>query len=164
VHLLLIGLFSSGKSTVGKKVATALNLPFYDSDHFLEEKLGESCRSYFQREKEEAFRIQEFEVIQQILNLPAGVLSVGGGAPSYPPTFHLLLQCPVRVYLEYSLETILQEFPIRGIPPFVSSLEEVYHVRHPVYHSLSTAQINCNKKRMQDVVDKIVETSYSSVL
>ena len=59
----LIGLPGSGKSTVGRQLARRLQLPFFDSDHVIEQQLGCSIREYFEREGEERFRDVEASLV-----------------------------------------------------------------------------------------------------
>ena len=59
----LIGLPGSGKSTVGRQLARRLQLPFFDSDHVIEQRLGCSIREYFEREGEERFRDVEVSLV-----------------------------------------------------------------------------------------------------
>ena len=76
----LVGLPGSGKSTVGRQLARRLQLPFVDSDHVIEERLGCSIREYFEREGEARFRDVEESVIDELTERHQGVLSTGGGA------------------------------------------------------------------------------------
>ena len=62
----LIGLPGSGKSTVGRQLARRLQLPFFDSDQVIEERLGCPIRQYFEREGEESFRDIESAVIDDL--------------------------------------------------------------------------------------------------
>ena len=62
----LIGLPGSGKSTVGRQLARRLQLPFFDSDHVIEQQLGCSIREYFEREGEVRFRDLEASVIDEL--------------------------------------------------------------------------------------------------
>ena len=76
----LVGLPGSGKSTVGRHLARKLALPFIDSDHAIEERLGCTVREYFEVEGEERFRDLESEVLAELLGRGEGVLSTGGGS------------------------------------------------------------------------------------
>jgi shikimate kinase len=80
----LIGLPGSGKSTVGRQLARRLQLPFVDSDHAIEARLGCPIREFFEREGEARFREIESEVIDQLSAQGAGVLATGGGAVRAP--------------------------------------------------------------------------------
>ena len=59
----LIGLPGSGKSTVGRQLSRRIALPFFDSDHVIEQRLGCSIREFFEREGEAGFRQREAEVL-----------------------------------------------------------------------------------------------------
>src|SRR5436190_8925297 len=77
--LALIGLPGSGKSTVGRQLARRLGLSFTDADHVIEQRIGCSIRSFFEREGETAFRDIEEEVIRELCT-KEGVIATGGGA------------------------------------------------------------------------------------
>ena len=64
--MVLVGLPGSGKSTVGRQLARRLSLPFVDSDHAIEQRLGCSIREYFEREGEDRFRDIESEVLDDL--------------------------------------------------------------------------------------------------
>jgi len=70
----------SGKTTIGRQLARRLGLPFVDSDHVIEERLGCSIREYFAREGEDAFRDVEQAVLDDLSRHHHGVLSTGGGS------------------------------------------------------------------------------------
>ena len=77
--LSLIGMPGGGKSTVARHLANRLSLPLTDSDQLIEERIGESIRSFFEREGEESFRDVEQDVIAGITRSFQGVLATGGG-------------------------------------------------------------------------------------
>jgi len=79
----LIGLPGSGKSTVGRQLARRLQLPFFDSDHVIEQQLGCSIREFFEREGEARFRDIEASVIEELTRNPAAVLTTGGGLSEF---------------------------------------------------------------------------------
>lgn len=97
--IVLIGQFGVGKTTLGKALANALSLPFYDTDHLLEEKMGLSCRDLMHKFPRK-FRDFEYEILKKALKNPQGVLSIGGGAPTYPLSYLLLKKCSKVVYLK----------------------------------------------------------------
>src|SRR4051812_42947171 len=78
--LVLVGLPGSGKSTVGRGLARRVGLPFIDSDHAIEQRLGCSIRDYFAREGEAAFRDIEQQVLGEIAAGAPCVLATGGGS------------------------------------------------------------------------------------
>ena len=76
----LVGLPGSGKSSVGRQLAKRLKIPFFDSDHVIEKKLGCTVRLYFEREGEAAFRDIEESTLDELTQRRDGVLSTGGGS------------------------------------------------------------------------------------
>ena len=69
----LVGLPGAGKSAVGRRLAQRLQLPFVDSDHVIEQRIGCSIRDYFEREGEASFRDVEQAVIAELAAAPHGV-------------------------------------------------------------------------------------------
>ena len=65
---------------MGRQLARRLDIPFLDSDHAIEQRLGCSIREYFERQGEERFRDIETEVLAQLVLQGQGVLSTGGGS------------------------------------------------------------------------------------
>src|SRR5262245_4413007 len=78
--LVLIGMPGGGKTTVGRQLARQLRLPFYDSDHEIEARIGQPIRAYFEVHGESAFRDVEQQVIDELAAGRACVLATGGGA------------------------------------------------------------------------------------
>ncbi|CAL5229508.1 g12844 [Coccomyxa viridis] len=76
----LVGMMGSGKSTVGKLVASALKYPFLDSDTLIEQLAGCTISDIFREEGEESFREVESQVLQELMPFKAVVVSTGGGA------------------------------------------------------------------------------------
>src|SRR5699024_2505620 len=79
-RIFLIGPMGVGKTTVGKRLAQALGLPFYDSDRVIEERTGASIPLIFDIEGEAGFRRREAAVIDELTQLGRVVLATGGGA------------------------------------------------------------------------------------
>jgi shikimate kinase len=78
--IVLIGLMGAGKSTVGKRLAARLNLPFVDADHEIEAAAGLSIAEIFERFGEPHFRDGERRVIARLIDGRPKVIATGGGA------------------------------------------------------------------------------------
>ena len=79
-NLIFVGLPGSGKSTVGRLCAKALNLPFVDADKFLEQREGRSVADIFASSGEGYFRDLESRVLAELCRREGIVLATGGGA------------------------------------------------------------------------------------
>jgi shikimate kinase len=83
MKIFLIGFMGSGKTTSGKRLAVALNYPFFDLDHQITAATGMSIPSYFAVYGEDAFRQLEKETLQAYTYPDHCVISTGGGTPCY---------------------------------------------------------------------------------
>ena len=79
-NIYLIGLMGAGKTTIGRQLAKALHLPFYDSDKAIEEQTGVDIPTIFEYEGEEGFRAREQNMIEELTQINGIVLATGGGA------------------------------------------------------------------------------------
>ena len=84
--IVLVGLMGAGKTSVGKRLAAALGLPFRDGDDEIEKSAGLTVPEIFELYGEERFREGERRVMQRLLNAPPHVLATGGGAFMDPET------------------------------------------------------------------------------
>jgi len=119
--VILVGYMGSGKTQVGKVLATLCGFPFIDLDYYIEQKIGNSIPNIFKEQGEIYFRKQEHESLKELLNRPESfVLSTGGGTPCYAEN-HLFLKEPevISVYLKTSvtelsarLENEIEQRPI----------------------------------------------------
>jgi len=96
----------SGKSTVGRHVARHLGLPFVDTDHVIEQRIGCSIRDYFETQGEAAFRDVEQAVIDEVTRLDGHVLATGGGAVLREANRQALHSRTTVVYLRSSPEDL----------------------------------------------------------
>ena len=80
IHAVLVGPPGAGKSTIGRKVADVLEVPFTDTDTLVEEAAGKPIADIFLSDGEETFRALEREAVQRALSEYTGVIALGGGA------------------------------------------------------------------------------------
>ncbi|MDR6786366.1 shikimate kinase [Pedobacter africanus] len=83
MRIFLIGFMGSGKSTMGKKLATKLGYDFVDLDHEIEKQIGTSIGDYFASHGEAAFRKLESESLKNFPYPQNAVVATGGGAPCF---------------------------------------------------------------------------------
>jgi shikimate kinase len=158
----LVGLPGSGKSTVGRQLARRLQLPFVDSDHVIEERLGCSIRDYFEREGEVSFRDVEESVIDELTGLISGVLSTGGGAVLRPANRQHLRERGHVVYLRSSPEELFRRLrrdvnrPLLQVADLPGLLDDLYAQRDPLYRETAHFVIETGRPSAATLVNMIV--------
>ncbi|HET6469275.1 MAG TPA: shikimate kinase [Geminicoccaceae bacterium] len=138
--LVLVGLMGAGKSSVGRRLARMLAVPFADADDEIVTAAGMSIPEIFERYGEPEFRMLERRVIARLLDGSLMVLALGGGAFIDPTTRALVKNRARSVWLRADLETLLARTARkRGTRPLLSQgdprqiLAELIERRHPVY-------------------------------
>ena len=135
----LVGLMGVGKTTVGRRLARALDLPFVDSDEEIERASGRTVAGYFRDHGEAAFRDGERRVIERLLGGPRRVIATGGGAFIHPPTHELLKSRALVVWLRGDFETIMRRVSKKDTRPLLkvadprARMRELMEARTPIY-------------------------------
>jgi shikimate kinase len=115
----LVGLMGVGKSSVGRRLAIALGLPFKDADTEIEAAAGRSISEIFSMFGEAAFRDGERRVIARLLEDPPFVLAAGGGAFAQPATRALIQSKATSVWLKADLDVIAKRVGRRDHRPLL---------------------------------------------
>jgi shikimate kinase len=137
--LVLVGLMGAGKSSVGKRLAARLALPFYDADQEIERAAQLSVEEIFARHGEASFREGERRVIARLLQGPAHVLATGGGAFVDPETRRLVHERAISVWLKVELDELVRRVSRRTNRPLLKGkdprevLEKLTAERYPAY-------------------------------
>ncbi|MCA8888421.1 MAG: shikimate kinase [Parvularculaceae bacterium] len=135
----LIGMMGAGKTTIGRRLARALNMPFKDADAEIERAAGMAVGELFERHGEESFRKGEAQVIERLLSGPPIVLATGGGAITHPQTRRLLKERALTVWLRADLDTLARRATRRPTRPLLqtddprSVIEKLLKDREPFY-------------------------------
>jgi shikimate kinase len=135
----LVGLMGAGKTSIGRRLAQRLGLPFVDADAEIEAAAGTSIEEIFLRHGEAAFRDGERRVIARLLDGPPHVLATGGGAIMDPSTRALLRARAITVWLRADLDLMLARVARRNNRPLLKGgdpravLEALIAERYPVY-------------------------------
>lgn len=135
----LVGLMGVGKSTVGRRLAQRLGLPFADGDHEIEAAAGMSVSEIFATRGEAEFRAGEARVMRRLLEGPPIVLATGGGAMMNADTRALMKQHAVSVWMRADLKVIAERVGRRDTRPLLrgrdalQALRELAEARYPIY-------------------------------
>jgi len=137
--IVLVGLMGAGKSTVGRRLASVLRLPFHDADQEIETAAGCSISDFFERYGEPAFRDGERKVIARLLAGPRHVLATGGGAFMDPTTRALIKAQGLSVWLRANIDLLMERVTKRPTRPLLKNddprgtMERLMAERYPVY-------------------------------
>lgn len=158
----LVGMMGAGKSTVGRRLAARLDLPFVDADHEIEVAAGRSVSEIFEEFGEAAFRDGERRVFKRLVSAGPCVLATGGGAFLDPEIRSLLSQYCVSVWLNASLDTLVERTSRKNTRPLLRGgdpreiLAKLLAERGPVYAE-ADIQIESGVGPHQEVVDNILD-------
>lgn len=114
-------MMGAGKTTVGRRLAPRLGLPFFDADHEIEKAAGMSVSDLFAAHGETSFREGEAKVIRRLLEGPPHVLATGGGAVTHPETRALIAERAVSVWIRADVETVLKRAAKRPTRPLLQT-------------------------------------------
>jgi shikimate kinase len=135
----LVGLMGAGKTSIGRRLAQILNLPFRDADEEVERAAGRSVADIFAELGEPAFRAGERRVIARLLTEPPHVLATGGGAFMHPDTRALIARHAVSVWLKADVEVLARRVGRKTDRPLLKTadpaqtLRDLAAERYPIY-------------------------------
>jgi shikimate kinase len=155
--IVLVGFMGSGKTTVGRLLAAALDLPFLDSDHVIEARTGRAIPEIFSADGEPAFRALEHEVIGDLVRGPDVILALGGGAAESEETRKLLASVPV-VFLRVSYDGALARVGDDGNRPMLArpDLAAVYARRQAAYESVAAAIVDVDGLLPEAIAEQVL--------
>jgi shikimate kinase len=156
-NLYLIGPMGSGKTAVGKRLATLLGKQFFDSDVEIEKRTGVDIRYIFEKEGEQRFREREREVIAELATLDGVIVATGGGAVLDPANRERLARTGTVVYLQATVDAQLQRTkPSRNRPLLMNDdpravLERLFAIRRPLYEEIADIRIDTTGRQVRAV-------------
>lgn len=137
--VVLVGMMGAGKTTVGRRLAPRIGLPFFDADLEIEKAAGMSVADLFTVHGEKSFREGEARVINRLLDGPPHVLATGGGALNDQKTRNRIKKKAVSIWIKADLDTILRRATRRGTRPLLKTgdprqiLQKLLDERTPFY-------------------------------
>lgn len=156
----IVGAPGAGKTSVGRRVAERLQVPFADSDALIEERAGKPVSDIFLSDGEPEFRRMEREVIASALVDFAGVLSLGGGAIMDAGTRSALDDQTV-VWLQVDLSNATQRVGLNSARPLLlgnvrGTMLTMLNERTPLYEEVASITIETSGRPLKDVVSDVV--------
>lgn len=157
----LVGLMGAGKTTIGRRLAARLELPFVDADAEIETASGMTVSEIFERFGEAHFRDGERRVIARLIDGAPKVIATGGGAFIQDETRALILARTVAVWLDADIATLVERVRRRNTRPLLKGrdpgevLEGLATVRNPIY-AAAPIRIGSTASPHGDTVDAII--------
>ena len=159
--IVLVGLMGVGKTTVGRRLAARLRLPFVDADAEIEAAAGMTVAEIFDRFGEPYFRDGERRVIARLIDGTPKVVATGGGAFVNADTRALILQEATAVWLDAEPAVLAERVARRDTRPLLRNrdprevLTELARVRNPLY-ALAPVRVASQKSPHEATVTAIL--------
>lgn len=160
---IFIGPMGSGKSTIGKGVASALGVPFRDTDLIIEDLEKMAVSQIFIDKGEDYFRAIEKKVLRDELLSDGSVLALGGGAPiSVDAQSALKISAAPVIYLDISLASVAPRIGFNRDRPLLlhnprGQWQTLMEARRPIYESIANFIIDVNGKSQKEIVSEVLE-------
>lgn len=162
-NIYLIGLMGAGKTTIGRQLARALQLPFYDSDKALEESTGVDIPTIFEFEGEAGFRVRESKMLYQLTALRGIVLATGGGAVLREENRQRLQANGFVVYLHCSIDRIVERTKRDTQRPLLQTddprarVEQLFAEREALYKQCADFAVDTGELPSKQVIKSILQ-------
>ena len=153
--VVLVGMMGAGKSSIGRRLAARLGIPFIDADTEIESAAGMTIPEIFAKHGEPYFRAGEARVIARLLEQGPQVLATGGGAVMDAHTRALIHGKGLSVWLKADIEVLLKRTKRRGDRPLVDRIKELLPAREPLY-AQSDITVQSRDEPHDIIVDEII--------
>ena len=160
----LVGMMGAGKTTVGRRLAAALNLRFHDADAEIEQAAGMSVADLFARHGEESFRRGEAQVIERLLTGPPVVIATGGGALLNAATRSLVKARAISVWVRADVDTLVKRATKRATRPLLKNgdpkeiISRLLDARTPYYAAADIvidSDVGSHARTVRAIVDAL---------
>ena len=165
-NLVLIGMMSSGKSTIGELLAKKLNFKFFDIDKIIENETKMKITEIFKIKGENFFRNLEEKTTVKLLNFTNAVISLGGGGFINETIRKETNTKSKTFWLDWNLDTLISRIRKRNNRPVALALNnnELKNliIKRSKYYSKAKYKINCQKLTRSEIIKKILNLYESS--
>jgi len=151
----LVGMMGAGKSSIGRRLAARLAIPFVDADSEIEAAAGMTIPEIFAKHGEPYFRAGEARVIARLLDGGPRVLATGGGAVMHANTRALVAEKGVSIWLNADLDVLVKRTKRRNDRPLIEKIQELMPLREPFY-AMSNIVVRSRDEPHDTIVDEII--------
>ena len=161
-NIVLIGMPSAGKTTIGKILEEKLGKEFFDLDDMIIAKAGKSIPEIFQESGEAGFRAIETEVAIEASKMNNKIIATGGGVVKHKVNMDFLRLNGITIFIDRDIDKLISSDPNRPLSSSKQALQQMYKERYPLYQKYA-AYIAVNNANIEETVDDIVN-AYHSIL
>ena len=161
-NIILIGYMGSGKSTVGRKAAKAVEYNFLDTDALIEKEEGMTISKLFEEKGELYFREKETETIRKLIAEPKGnIIATGGGLPMKEGNAELLKELGTVIYLKAETDTLMKRLSGDNARPLLKNgdlrekIETMLAIRGPVYEACADLVLQTDNMSFYEIICQI---------
>ncbi|GAA5104245.1 shikimate kinase [Bartonella jaculi] len=161
--LVLVGLMGAGKSVIGKRVATMLHLPFYDSDQEIEKAAQMTITELFEVYGESEFRALEQRIILNLMKKRPLVLATGGGAYINENIRQAIYKNGISIWLKVDLDILMKRVSKHPTRPLLltenpkETMQQLMEQRYPIY-AKANLTINSHKESRHTVAQNVIRS------
>lgn len=168
--ILLVGLMGSGKTSVGRRLAKKLNLPFVDGDQEIEKAAGLSLVDVLKCFGEEEYRAGEMRVMKRLLQGESCVLASGGGSFVAEQTRQLAKKHAITIWLKADVDVLYNRTAGRKHRPFLEGCEdhlknklEAYIQEEYPYYSEADIVVETREEQVENTVNRVIDALNSFI-
>lgn len=148
-HIFLIGMPGSGKSSLGRRTANRMGIPYIDTDHVISQAAAMTIQEIFTNMGEQAFRNGETNILMDLVDKAPAIVSTGGGMVLREENRKIMQNHGVIILVDRPLEQILSDIKLDRRPMLAEKgIEEVprlYEERIPIYREIADAVLDNSK-------------------
>lgn len=161
-NIILIGMPSAGKTTIGKMLAQRMNKEFVDLDDAIIKKAGMSIPEIFKLSGEAGFRVIETEVSIELAKCNNKIIATGGGTVKHKVNMKYLRQNGITIFIDRDINKLISSDPNRPLSSSREALQQLYTERSSLYREYAS-YIAVNNSDMEETVNDI-EQAYLRIL
>jgi shikimate kinase len=153
--IVLVGMMGAGKSSIGRRLAARLGIPFIDADAEIESAAGMTISEIFDKHGEPYFRAGEARVIARLLDNGPQVLATGGGSLMDARTRALIGEKGVSIWLRADIDVLLKRTKRRNDRPLAEKIKDLLPIREPLYAQADIV-VRSRDEPHDNIVDEIM--------
>ena len=160
-NIVLIGMPSSGKTTIGKILAKQVNKTFIDCDDELVKTANMSIPKIFELEQEEGFRLRESDVIRKVSKMNDAIISTGGGCVLRNENIRQLQKNGILIYINRDVDQLLSNDSNRPLSSSKEKVQLLYTQRLPLYQRYADLTID-NNQSIEECISQLIQKLYDT--